>query len=243
MHRFYCPNLTDGFLDRDESHHAASVLRMKEGDPCQLFDGKGVEATVKLSRVHKNRVLFEILDRRNSPYKKSRLVLGQAIPKAKAMDLILQKATELGLDELHPIASEHSVVHLDGERLECKTEKWNQILVEACKQCGRNILPVLHPVSGLPDFLAAHAPAKGLKLVASLQKNALPLAAALETAKKSGPLHEIIFLVGPEGDFTAVEIDQALAAGYVPVTLGDLTLRTETAALFLISVLSHEFSR
>ena len=245
MHRFYCPNLKEGFLDRDESRHAASVLRLSEGDRCQLFDGKGTRVSVRLTKVHKNRVQFEIIERSSTAAGGFRLVLGQAIPKAKAMDLILQKATELGLAELHPIASENSVVHLDGERMESKLEKWRQVLIEACKQCGQNTLPVLHPVGAMEEFLKIHRPTESLKLIASLQPDARPLAAVLRDAQEhggSGDLREVIFLVGPEGDFTPEEVRQACQAGYVPVTLGNLTLRTETAALYLMSVLGYELS-
>ncbi len=242
MHRFLCPDLSAGFLSREESHHAAVVLRMKEGDACSLFNGKGGEAKAVLTRVQKNKTEYRTLSIQQSSDAAYRLILGQAIPKGKAMDLILQKATELGLQEIYPLASDHSVVQLDEDRIESKLNKWKQTLVEACKQCGQNTLPVLHPVSKIQDFLDAHQASKGLKLIGSLQPDARPLGQVLEESKKAGPLKEVVFLVGPEGDFTPSEIGKARSAGYVPVTLGPQVLRTETASIYLISVLSYELS-
>jgi len=243
MHRFYCTDLDSGTLNPEESHHAAVVLRLQPGDACALFDGRGTEAKAELTAVSKSKVAFHILTRQNAPALNFHLVLGQAIPKGKSMDLILQKATELGLQEIHPIASDRSVVQMDGERQEAKLEKWHQVVLEACKQCGQNRLPRVEPIVKIQDFLDAANSVKALKLIASLQPDARPLHQVLAENRPAIPGDKIIFLVGPEGDFTPAEIGKARSAGYLPVSLGPQVLRTETAALYLISVLSYEMGR
>jgi 16S rRNA (uracil1498-N3)-methyltransferase len=239
MSRFYCPDLSAGALDREESHHACTVLRMKTGDECEVFDGKGSAARVRLTQVARHEVRYAVVSVDTRPAPACRLVLGQGVPKGRAWDLILQKATELGLHELYPIASAHSVAQVEMSRREAKLEKWNQALVEACKQCGQNRLPRLHPVMSLRDFIAANSGFDGLKLIASLQPGAKDLKTTLAATRPDAAL----FLVGPEGDFSAEEIGLAVSAGYQPVTLGANILRAETAALFLISVLGYQFGK
>jgi 16S rRNA (uracil1498-N3)-methyltransferase len=236
MSRFYCPDIETGVLDREESHHACNVLRMKSGDACTVFDGRGREALVRLTEVHKQAVRYAVISVSNKNEPVCRLILGQAIPKAKAWDLILQKATELGLHEIYPIASAHSVAHVEESRKEAKQEKWQQALIEACKQCGQDYLPVLHPVMNMCEFIDANREFKGLKLIASLQPGAHSLKSVLRDVNHK----EVLFLVGPEGDFSREEIELAVSAGYLPISLGDNVLRTETAALFMISVLGYQ---
>jgi 16S rRNA (uracil1498-N3)-methyltransferase len=240
MHRFYCPSLDQKTLSKEESHHALDVLRLKAGDQCAAFDGRGTEAKIRITAATKHKVEFEILSRAPSPAPKCRLVLGQAVPKGKAMDLILQKATELGMSSIAPILSDRSVVQLDGDRSESKHEKWEQALIEACKQCGQNRVPELQPARKMTALLESLGRAPGLRLVASLQPDAKPLPQVIREAKAQGPIPSITFLVGPEGDFTPAEIGAARGAGFLPVSLGPNILRTETASLYLCSVLSYE---
>jgi 16S rRNA (uracil1498-N3)-methyltransferase len=240
MHRFYCPALGSHALSEEESRHAAQVLRLKAGDECAAFDGRGTEAKIRLTAVSKNRVEFSVLSKAASPAPASRLVLAQAVAKGKAMDLVLQKATELGITSIAPVLSDRSVVQLDSERSESKHEKWEQTVIEACKQCGQNRVPELQPARTMAAFLESLGKSPGLRIIASLQPGALPLSQILRDARAQGPVPGVTFLVGPEGDFTPAEIGQARSAGFLPVSLGRNILRTETAALYLCSVLSYE---
>jgi 16S rRNA (uracil1498-N3)-methyltransferase len=242
MHRFYCPNPDSLTLDEDESHHALQVLRLSPGDLATVFDGRGHEAKVRLVEPHGRSVRFEILARQTSPAPAFTLSLGQAVPKNKAMDWIVQKTTELGLHAIWPILSDRTVIQVDGERGDAKQHKWQQTALEACKQCGQNRLPVIHPCLSTTDFLAQSGQPQ-LKLIASLQPDARPLHQILDEARAHGPIREVLYLIGPEGDFTPSEIGKARSTGYLPVSLGPNILRSETAALYLASVLLHELNR
>lgn len=240
MHRFYCPSFDQGYLSEEESRHASSVLRLKEGESCSLFDGKGKEAKAQITLVEKKRVEFTVITAQQTVSAPFRLHLGQAIAKNKAMDLIVQKTTELGVSVLHPILSDRSVVQIEGEKSNAKQEKWKQQVIEACKQCGQNHLPEVKVPLGVQDFLNEQRGFKGLKLIASLQPDAKPLRHTLNEVRGEKALDEVMVLVGPEGDFTPAEMGVIRSEGFLPVSLGSNVLRTETAALYLTSVLLYE---
>jgi 16S rRNA (uracil1498-N3)-methyltransferase len=155
------------------------------------------------------------------------------------MDEIVRQATEVGAARIVPLISERTQVQLDGARADKKREKWETAAIEAAKQCGNPWLPEIASIQTFASFLAS-APATELKLIASLQPGALPLKALL--AAHGRPPASATWLVGPEGDFSPAEMSAALAAGYVPVTLGPLVLRSDTAALFALSILRHELA-
>lgn len=242
MNRFYCPQIESGVLSEDESHHATHVLRLKEGATVSVFNGKGREAHVRLSDVRGRQVKFKVLSSTQRPEPSFHVSLAQAVTKSKAMDFIIQKATELGVSEIWPILSERSVVHLNVEKGEQKQEKWQHITLEACKQCGRTILPTVHEATNLDGFLKQAAGRPGAtQLIASLQPEARLLGHMLgEASKQPTGLRNVLFLIGPEGDFTPSEIGRARAAGFLPVSLGPNVLRSETASLFVISAIAYE---
>jgi 16S rRNA (uracil1498-N3)-methyltransferase len=164
--------------------------------------------------------------------------LGQAIPKGKNMELIIEKATELGAARIVPLLSERTVVSVDSDDALKKKQKWQRVAIEASKQCGQNWLPaVLTPQTPKEFFNGGHG--FDLMLIASLQPDAQPLKKLLADFGAQRP-RKVLVLVGPEGDFTPAEISLAKAHGCRPVTLGPIILRTETAALYCLSVLSHE---
>jgi len=245
MPRFYIPpacwNLDQLVLDEEETHHATDVLRMKVGDRAVVFNGQGVSAEVEFAAVSKRAIELKRLTVSQSAPLPCRITLGQAIPKGKNMDLIVQKATELGAAAVVPLLTEHTVVQVDVREGEKKREKWQAVAVEASKQCGQNWLPNVPAPQSLADLLKS-APAFDLLLVASLQPGSLHPKAVLadyRNAKEANPA-SVLVLIGPEGDFTPAEIALALEAGCRPITLGPIVLRTETAALYCLSVLSYE---
>jgi 16S rRNA (uracil1498-N3)-methyltransferase len=238
MHRFFLPNLQQPVLGAAEAHHALHVLRLKVGDTLNVFDGRGHEAQCAIAEISKDTVRLKVLARSATSALPFRITLAQAIPK-KTMDLIVQKATELGVASIVPLASERTLVKLDDDSK--KMDRWREIALESCKQCGNNWLPEIQPPRKLRDFLGA-LPNFDLKLIASLQPDAKPLKTILPGASALGHpgASSVLVLIGPEGDFTPAEINLAKSAGCLPLSLGPLVLRAETAAIYTLSILHHE---
>jgi 16S rRNA (uracil1498-N3)-methyltransferase len=239
IHRFYLApdqwTSENPTLGSEDSHHCADVLRLTVGDALTIFDGEGSVADAVLTEVHRKHCRVRIGVRTITPPLRAAITLAQAVPKGKNMDLILQKAVELGASTIAPLLTRRTVVRLDEDDSERKRERWQQIALEACKQCGRNQVPVVTAPRSLEEFL--RQPREGLLLLASLQPGAMSIKEALA----KDPAHSsITVLVGPEGDFTPEESATALAAGATPITLGPMILRAETAALYCLSVLGHE---
>ncbi|MCE0484649.1 MAG: 16S rRNA (uracil(1498)-N(3))-methyltransferase [Methylacidiphilales bacterium] len=240
MKRYYTPSLDRGFLDAEQSHHCAEVMRQAVGDTCTVFDGNGVEAKARITEIARDEVKFKVLAKATLPRTPHPVWLAQALTKPKSMDLILQKATELGVSELIPLQSDHSVAQVDEEKAEAKVEKWKKLTIEAAKQCGQNWLPVVRPPVAPKDFVAS-IPKGAVKLIASLQNEAKPLKSVLREhlqGLKAGT--PIVVMIGPEGDFTPAEIGLARSTGFVPVSLGKIILRAETAAFFVLSSIAYE---
>jgi len=240
-HRFYNPNLSSGKFSPEESHHAVDVLRLRPGDSAAIFDGKGTEARVRLTQVSADEVSYETLSTARTPPPSCRIRFGQALIKPVGMDLLIQKLTELGVSEIWPIASERSISKPSGEKR--ISHRWESIALSACKQSGQNWLPKIHEVGPLDNFLSAPNPAPPAgRIIGSLQPEAKPLPALLAAVRQVGKLPALDLLIGPEGDFTPSEIGRARSAGFQPASLGPLVLRSETASLFLASVLHYEFN-
>jgi 16S rRNA (uracil1498-N3)-methyltransferase len=240
-HRFYNPNLSSGKFSPEESHHAVDVLRLRSGDSAAIFDGKGTEARVRLTQVSADEVSYETLSTARTPPPSCRIRFGQALIKPVGMDLLIQKLTELGVSEIWPIASERSISKPSGEKR--ISHRWESIALSACKQSGQNWLPKIHEVGPLDNFLSAPNPAPPAgRIIGSLQPEAKPLPALLAAVRQAGKPPALDLLIGPEGDFTPAEIGRARSVGFQPASLGPLILRSETASLFLASVLHYEFN-
>jgi 16S rRNA (uracil1498-N3)-methyltransferase len=245
MHRFYIPpenwNPDALVLPDAEAHHARDVLRLKRGDRVVVFNGRGREITAEIVDLAKSEVHLRKLHESETPPLRCRITLGQAIPKGKNMDLIVQKAVEIGAAEIAPLISERTIVDLDKKEAEQKRERWQQIAIEAAKQCGQNWLPTIHVPQKLKDFFS-HQPARDLSLIGSLQPDALHLKHILaEYRERHGDRPQaVLMMVGPEGDFTPAELALAKTHSCQPITLGPIILRVETAAIYCLSVLSYE---
>ena len=240
-HRFYNPNLSSGNLSEEESHHANDVLRLRPGDSAAVFDGKGNEARVRLTEVSSRAVSYQTLSTTRTAPLPCRVRFGQALIKPAGMDLLIQKLTELGVTEIWPIASERSVTKPSGEKR--ISSRWESIALSACKQSGQNWLPKIHETAPLDHFLASPDPAPPTgRIIGSLQPEAKPLPVLLAAARQGTKTPSLDLLIGPEGDFTPAEIGRARSAGFQPASLGPLVLRSETASLFLASVLHYEFN-
>jgi 16S rRNA (uracil1498-N3)-methyltransferase len=225
-------------LDVTESHHAFDVLRMNAGDRATVFDGFGNEAEVELFKRGKSGTELRKVSLSRSTPLPCRITLAQAIPKGKNMELIIEKATELGVAEIAPLMSERTVVRgSEGDHVR-KQAKWQRTAVEACKQCGQNFLPrVAQPCT--PRAFFERNGRFDLMLVGSLQADARPFKQVIAECGAKRP-KSVLILVGPEGDFTPAEVALAKSHGCRPITLGPIILRTETAAIYCVSVLNHE---
>ncbi len=246
MHRFFLPpeiwTTPLPQLEAEEAHHALHVLRLVEGQKITVFDGCGKEASALITGISRSggsRVELKLGQATTTPRLRCEITLGQAIPKGRNMELIVQKATELGVAHIVPLLSERAVVRLDDHEAQAKQAKWRSVVIEAAKQCGQNWLPeVAMPVS--PKAFFAQQPRADLLLIGSLQNDALPLKTILAEWDSEQRPRSVMALIGPEGDFTPAELGMARSAGCRPLSLGPIVLRTETAAIYTLSVLAHE---
>jgi 16S rRNA (uracil1498-N3)-methyltransferase len=270
VHRFYIsPNEWDSgasALRGSEAHHARNVLRLKRGAKVVLFNGRGREITGEIVDLAHDEIRFRKLHEAETPPLRCRITLGQAIPKGKNMDLIVQKAVEIGASEIAPLISGRTIVDIDQKEAARKQAKWQQAAIEAAKQCGQNWLPEIDVPRKLKDFFTQFPVAAGmspadsslpqptrlplqknesqfdLRLIGSLQSDAQHLKKILADYQSERPHRpaSVLILIGPEGDFTPAELALAKSQGCRPITLGPIILRVETAAIYCLSVLSYE---
>ena len=217
-------------LPKAQAHHALRVLRLAPGAAVVLFNGQGGEYEGELL-VPEGQTLQVRLHRYQDPARESPLHLGlaQCLGTGDKMDWVFQKAVELGVRHCVPLQSARSVVRLSGERAQTRQQHWQRVVRAACEQCGRNQLPAVAPVQSLPHWLSTLSqPVSGVLLSPDAPCSAL-------TRPPPGELFWI--LVGPEGGWTAQEIEWAQRAGFTAAHLGPRILRTETAALALMAAL------
>jgi 16S rRNA (uracil1498-N3)-methyltransferase len=245
MHRFYIAPENwqpDGLvLTGSEAHHCRNVLRLEPTDKVVVFNGQGREITAEILPGDAAEIRLRKLHDAQTPPLRCRITLGQAIPKGKNMDLIVQKAVEIGAAEIAPILSDRTIVRLDEESAASKQAKWQTVATEAAKQCGQNWLPQVHTPQPLAQFFKDHR-GFDLQLIGSLQSDAVHLKKILEqfSAENGDRPSNVLMLVGPEGDFTPAELSLARSQGCRPITLGPIVLRVETASIYCLSILSYE---
>jgi len=247
MHRFYIApetwNSVAPILSGSEAHHAREVLRMKAGEKLVLFNGQGREITAEIVDLTGAEIRLRKLQEAETQPMQCRIVLGQAITKGKNMELIVQKAVEIGAAEIAPIISDRTIVQVDPESATQKQSKWRQIAIEAAKQSGQNWLPDVHTPRKLAElFSMAPEESFDLRLIGSLQPDARHLKKILADYSREHELRprSVLMLIGPEGDFTPAELSLARRHGCQPITLGPIILRVETAAIYCLSILSYE---
>jgi 16S rRNA (uracil1498-N3)-methyltransferase len=248
MHRFYLPpercagNVLR--LDGREAHHALHVLRLKRSECVTVLDGAGKEFVCEVESAAKNFLALTVKETKSTPPLPCSLTLLQAVPKGKIIESIIQKSVELGAARIVPILSDRVVTQLDGDGAEAKRDKWQQVAIEAIKQCGATWLPRVEAPMTIGQFLARQEKFD-VSLVGSLQtERRHPGEVLREVERKHGRApNSAAIWIGPEGDFTLAELQAVEAAGAQPITLGHLTLRVETAAIYCLSFLNYELYR
>ena len=239
MDRFFIPGISSQSrvqVSEPEARHMMRVLRMKADDTLAAFDGTGVECLCRIAEADGRRLIVEVTERRHVSREPAvQVTLAIAAPKAKAMDLIVQKCTELGLARLAPFHSTRSVARFDDD---AKTDKWRRTAIEAAKQCGRNVLPeILEPQDSaqLGELIGGH----DIGVVAALEQ---PCQGLKQVLAGHSAARRIIYIIGPEGGFESDELGAIVKAGAVPVSLGRSVLRVETAAIATLAMILFHYS-
>jgi 16S rRNA (uracil1498-N3)-methyltransferase len=219
-------------LPRELAHHLGRVLRLADGATVSLFDGSGPTWLARLELAGGGPATAEVLvpldDDRESPL---RVVLGQGLSSGDRMDITVQKAVELGIAGIAPLATARAVVKLAGDRAERRREHWQRIAISACEQCKRSVVPAVEPVMALRNWLGS-LPADAPKWLLCAHQGQRPADLPRPVPGQTGYL-----LAGPEGGFTDEERALAIDAGFVPLHLGPRVLRTETAALAALAAM------
>ncbi|MFH1846161.1 MAG: RsmE family RNA methyltransferase [Candidatus Omnitrophota bacterium] len=243
MSRFYVAkeNIRNGeiLITGKEAHHIFDVMRMHEGDKVVVFDGTGMEYTgfFKSRDAHSRGLIVEIMSTRYPAQKKNpEIILGQAIPKKGKMAYIVEKATELGVSGIIPLVTARTIVRPDDSGCRKKVERWQKKTVEAAKQCGRTDVPFVSEVTEFFDIIK-QIDQYDLVLLAWLDDNA----PSLKNALSDFEIGKILVLIGPEGDFTPKEVELANRGNCKFISLGQRVLKSDTAGLFVLSVLGYEF--
>lgn len=248
-HRCFCEKLPESVgaqieLSPEESNHLVAANRAREGDSVRIFDGKGTEADAILNVAHKRKARLTLSAVCRMPRPPFDIALAQALPKGKLIESIIKKATEIGIQTVYPITSSRVEAKIDAKKADSKNAKWELAAIEGAKQSGNPYPVEVKPLLSLDEFLA-QSEGFQLKLIASLQSDAAPLQSYLEQLDSSPhrpSIRSVIWLIGPEGDFSPEEYAKAHRSGFLPTSLGTHVMRSETAALHALSITQHELS-
>jgi 16S rRNA (uracil1498-N3)-methyltransferase len=247
MHRFYLPpsDCSKDVLQLDgrEAHHALRVLRLKPGDEALVLDGAGNEFSCNVDTAGKDRLSLRVKIRNFVPPPLCAITLFVGIPKGKIIESIIQKSVELGARTIAPLLTGRVVTRLDEKAAAEKREQWQQVAIEAMKQCGAARLPEIETPATIKHFLARKEKPE-LQMVGSLQKERRHPRNVFREFEKPGsrlPQSAAVW-IGPEGDFAPDELKAIQNAGAHPISLGRLVLRVETAAIYCLSILNYELN-
>jgi len=245
MHRFFVPRESTPNAEIDlppaEANHATRVLRLKAPDRVEVLNGAGETILCEFLGTDRGNARLRVLQRDQTAPPPAAITLYQAIPKPRAMDLIVQKATELGAASIVPILSDRTVSQWNDSESSGRVAKWKLATIEAAKQCGSPWLPTIEPPRRVPAALQNLPPVE-LALLASLQPGARHPRHIFDELRKPDRVNpaSVAVWVGPEGDFTPAELNSIRSSGALPITLGPLVLRSETAAIYCLSILAYE---
>ena len=229
---------TEIYVTGQDVNHMKNVLRMKIGEQVEISDGNNKKYLCEVSAYEDDQAVLKILETREADTElKSKLYLFQGLPKNDKMELIVQKAVELGAYEVIPVAMKRCVVKLDAKKAAKKVERWNSISESAAKQAGRSLIP---KVSEVVSYQEALERAKKLDVVLLPYELAEGMTETKQLLHQIQPGQSVGIFIGPEGGFERGEVEQAMADGAHTVTLGRRILRTETAGFTMLSILMFE---
>lgn len=240
MNRFYLPDIGSEnhvLLEGSEARHLSRVLRVCVGDEVAIFDGRGLECVGVVERVDRSHAKIAILRRHEVDRDpKLAVTLGCAIVKSRAMALVVEKCTELGLKELIPLETRRSVPKV-AKKEEAHLERWRRYVLEAAKQSGRTRLPRVGSPRPFSSFMP-RAKDADLALIFVAEPDAAPLRDVLSAHPD---VRSVVYLIGPEGGFEPHEVEEAESAGFVAVRLGKTILRSETAAATALGAILYHY--
>lgn len=241
MHHFFVTpsQVKDGeiWIEGTDVNHIKNVLRMKEGEELQISDGSGITYLCTLTSATGEKVCAAIKEEMQRDTElPSKIYLFQGLPKADKMELIIQKAVELGAYEVIPVSTKRAVVKLDDKKAGKKVERWNSIAESGAKQSGRNVIP---KVTEVMSFKNALEYAKELDVLFIPYELAEGMEETRELIGQIQPGQSVGIFIGPEGGFEVSEVESAIEYGAKPITLGKRILRTETAGLTMLSILMY----
>ncbi len=220
-------------------HYVCDVLRVKAGDEIFLFDGRGNEYCAQIQELSRKKVGLSIkTEVKTKTVSAVSLTIACALPKQRSrFDDLIDKLAQLGVDEIIPMITQRVIVRWNDSQRQRHSERWNKIAQGACIQSGRNKLPIIVPIETIEQVLARGTSYK-LKLIPVLQERERK---SLSDIIAGGAPKSVLVLIGPEGDFTSLEVAQAKQNGFIPACLGDLVLRVDTAAIAVAAFfqLSH----
>jgi 16S rRNA (uracil1498-N3)-methyltransferase len=228
-------------ISNEDVRHIATVLRMKAGEQLTLCDGQGTAYSVKITEISRTEIKTEVVGHAKQELRKPRVILGQGLPKFDKMDLIVQKATELGVAGIVPLITERTVVKVkDGGS---RGARWQKIAREAAMQSNRPDIPQIGQIQSLKDFMVMPAP--GFPPPGPVTLHLFPWEEGKEPVRnvlrKNHGIENVVVLIGPEGGFAPQEAELARTRGFHMVSLGPNILRTETAAIAVLSMIGYEF--
>jgi len=239
MHRFYCPlknyeSANISIISKEEINHIQNVLRLEPGQDVEVFNGLGNQAFCSILSISKIEIKLKVISTIQNKLPKPYIILACAVPKKNKFEFIVEKATELGVDEIIPIKTQRTEISLTGERLQKKISRYKTVAINASKQCNRSIIPKIHQITKFDKALELLS--KNNKdshiIIPSLIDQTQPLKNSLKLIKKPAL---ISILIGPEGDFSPNEYLKANNIGCIPVSLGKTILKVETAAISTLS--------
>lgn len=233
------------YISGKEVRHIVKVLRLRKGDRIIAFDGSGKEYLASIEKASLTEVVVGIEEVRfRKVSQRLSITLAQAIPRKGRMDYIVQKCSELGVSRIIPIQTARTVVKLEEKRRQLCRKRWQKLAVEASKQCGRVLVCDIYDLRSFEDSLEILND-YDLALIPCLAEGAKPLKDVLISYKgrtiSPGERLKVLIFIGPEGDFTPQEIEEAKAAGAIPVALGENVLRSDTAAVVSVAIVNYEF--
>jgi 16S rRNA (uracil1498-N3)-methyltransferase len=211
--------------DPNQVHHIKDVLRLVPNEKITVFDGRGGECQCTIYQLKPKSVILEIKTRKAAKPRKVELTVACALPK-KGLDDIVDKLTQLGVGKIIPMLTERVVVRIEGRNIQTRLNRWQRLAQSAAEQSRRNDVPEIQTITEFNNIIG-RAESYDLKLIPNLAGDRK----SLNQIVSGRPFSSILIMIGPEGDFTPEEVEAAIRSGFIPVSLGDLVLRVDTAAL------------